>query len=155
MLTKMDQKALDELRPNPDPRIVAMLDFAIEQIIPRLSTPFHREHSGKWLEWAIDWRAGRRRSPQTCVDIARWCFDQKGWGIDGKSTDPVSHALGQLAWGAKESCYSTKQSAWLVIRYIADAMVAFGIAFPEKGMALLERPTIEGEQTPPLLDDYQ
>lgn len=142
------RKAMDEMRPNPNPRIVALLNFAIDEIMPKLSTPFYQEHSGKWLEWAAKWKAGQR-SPAACVEIARWCFGHKGWGVDEKATDPVSHALGQLAWGAKEACYSTPTSGWLVIRYIADAMVAFGITFPTKRLTVLEPPTLEEIATRP------
>lgn len=93
------------------------------------------------LGWAASWKAGRR-SPAACVNISHFCFKHKGWGIDGNGTDPVWHTLGQLAWGAKEACYNTPQSGWLTIRYIADAMVAFGIAFPDEGLAMLDPPTI-------------
>ena len=48
---RMKEK-LDAMRVNPNPRVVALLDYALDQIIPRLSTPFYQEHSGKWLEWA-------------------------------------------------------------------------------------------------------
>jgi hypothetical protein len=138
-------KTLDEMRPNPNPRIVALLNYAIDETIPKLSTPFlYKQNWGKWLEWAAEWKAGVR-SPQNCVDIAHWCFGHKGWGPDGKTTDPVSNALGQLAWAAKEACHSTPTSGWLVIRYIADAMVTFCIAFPMKGLPALEPPTLEGE----------
>lgn len=142
------KKALDEMRPNPNPRIVALLSYAIDEILPRLSTSFHKENSGKWIEWATAWRAGHR-SPQNCVDVAHWCFDQKGWGFDGQATDPVSQALGQLAWAAKEACYSTPTSGWLVIRYIADAMIAFGVAFPADGLKALGSPTMGDENSRP------
>ena len=142
------KKALDEMRPNPNPRIVALLSYAIDEILPRLSTPFYKEHSGKWLEWAVAWQAGHR-SPQNCVDVAHWCFAQKGRGLDGQATDPVSHALGQLAWGAKEACYNAPTSGWLVIRYIADAMVSFGVAFPADGLNALEPPTLDLENSRP------
>lgn len=138
------REKLDAMRVNPNPRVVALLDYALDQIIPKLSTPFYQEHSGKWLEWAAEWRAGQR-SPGRCVAVSHWCFDHKGWGIGGQETDPVSHCLGQLAWGAKEACYSTPTSGWLVIRYIADAMVAFGVAFPEEGLKALEPPTLDLE----------
>jgi len=131
----------DLMRPNPNPRIVALLDYALDEVTARLT---RKSEFGDWLEWSASWKAGRR-APQSCVEVAHRCFEHKDWGIDGSQTDPIWHSLGQLAWGAKEACYSTPTSGWLVIRYIADAMIAFGIAFPEKGMLALERPTSNGE----------
>lgn len=74
-----------------------------------------------WLSWAASWAVGER-SPGRCVDVGHECFSHKG--------DPVWHALGQLAWAAKEACYDTPKSGWLTVFYIADAMIAFGVAFP-------------------------
>jgi len=115
------------IRINPNPRLVGLLNYAIEQVRQHLYDGKYRP----WVEWADEWLAGRR-SPQECVRISHECFSHKGAGMTGEATDPVWHALGQLAWGAKEACYSEPKSGWLVIRYIADAMVAFGIAFPDK-----------------------
>jgi hypothetical protein len=60
--------------------------------------------------------------------------------------------LGQLAWGGKEACYSMDKSGWLVIRYIADAMYAFGVTFPENANLLLEPPTITAENPNSFID---
>jgi hypothetical protein len=115
--------------------------YAIDEVTARLS---RKGEFGEWLGWAKAWKDGRR-SPQGCVDIAHFCFGHKGWGVDGSGTDPVWHTLGQLAWGAKEACYSTETGGWLVVRYIADAMVAFGIKYPDRMTAMLEPPTISHE----------
>lgn len=132
---------------NPDPRTVALISYAVEQVESHLH---QKEEYGEWLEWAASWKSGKH-SPGTCVDAANLCFAHKGWGIDGKGTHPIWHTLGQLCWGAKEACYSTPKSGWLVIRYIADAMVAFGIAFPENGLRLLDAPMIDAKVEPPRL----
>jgi hypothetical protein len=120
---------------DPDPRFVYLLNFAIDAVTEKLHW---RDEYAAWLGWAASWKDGDR-SPQSCVDIANKCFANRG--------DPVRHALGQLAWAAKECCYSTEQSGWLVIRYIADAMIAFGIAFPDKMPRILDGPDIEFTQT--------
>lgn len=114
-------------RIDPDPRIVWLMDYAIDHITPRLQSPSMREVYAPWLKWAQRWRKGER-SPAECVAIAEECFAND------------LHSLGQLAWGAKEACYSTPTSGWLVIRYIADAMVAFGIAFPDEPLPALAPP---------------
>jgi hypothetical protein len=133
------KKALDEMLPNPNPRIVALIDYALDEVTARLS---QNAEYRDWLEWAASWKAGRR-TPQNCVDVAHRCFER------GKMDElTMWHTLGQLAWGAKEACYSAPTSGWLVVCYIADAMVAFGIAFPDKPPVALDRPTIDGEQTP-------
>jgi hypothetical protein len=117
----------------PDPRLVQLIDYAIEEITPHLT----RKEYASWLEWADSWKRGER-SPRSCVDAANRCFNQK--------EQLVWHTLGQIAWGAKEACYSAPKSGWLVIRYVADAMVAFGVAFPEDPTRLLETsPKAEGE----------
>lgn len=134
-------KDLDRISPNP--KIVALLDYALDEVTARLS---RKGEYAEWLAWAAEWKKGRR-SPQACVDISHFCSDHpdhKGWGIDGRATDPVWHTLGQLAWGAKEACYSAPTSGWLVIRYIADAMTAFGVAYPNNAPAL-NPPTIESD----------
>jgi hypothetical protein len=65
--------------------------------------------------------------------------------MDGDGVSPTFHALGQIAWAAKEACYETPQSTWLVLRYVSDAMIAFNIAFPE-GLALLSPQLPSGDQ---------
>lgn len=130
---------MDAMKISPNPRIVALLDYAITQIIDNLG---RKPEYAEWLGWADSWKAGSR-SPAACVNVAHFCFGHKGWGMNGKGTDPVWHTLGQLAWGGKETCYNHPTGGWLVIRYIADAMTAFGIAFPDDGIALLRPPTIE------------
>jgi len=126
-------------RVNPNPRLVWFMNYAIDEVTTRLDK---KGEYSEWLGWASSWKAGKR-SPQACVDISHFCFDHpdhKGWGLDGKATNPIWHTLGQLAWGAKEACYDTPKSGWLVVRYIADAMVAFGVAFPDEGLPMLEPP---------------
>lgn len=117
---------------NPNPKLVALINFAINETVVRLSSPWQREEYANWLIWAQSWKAGERQ-PQACVDIASHCFKQK--------EQLVNHSLGQIAWGAKEACYSTPVSGWYVVRYIADAMIAFGVAFPEQAK-LIDPPTI-------------
>lgn len=104
-------------RPNPNPRIVELLNYALAEVVLRL----RGDEYADWLSWAAAWKAGGR-FPVTCVDVAHRCFEHK--------EDVVWHALGQLAWAGKEACYDGPKSGWLVIRYIADAMVAFGVTFP-------------------------
>jgi hypothetical protein len=123
-----NRRPVDVVRVNPNPRIVWLLNYALDEIILRLSG---KDEYAIWFTWAASWKSGQRR-PGACVSIAEECFDHKGWGLNGEGTDPVWHTLGQLAWGAKEACYDTPNSGWLVIRYIADAMVAFGVAFPQE-----------------------
>lgn len=125
-------------RINPNPRLVWFMNYALDEVTARLS---RKDEYAKWLAWAASWKSGVR-SPGACVDISHFCFSHKGWGFDGKAVDPVWYTLGQLTWGAKEACYDTPTSAWLVIRYIADAMIAFGVAFPDEGFPLLDPPTI-------------
>jgi hypothetical protein len=138
----MDRKKnIDRI--NPNPRIVWFMNYAIDQVVPRL----HREEEyAEWLGWAAAWKGGKR-SPAACVAVAHACFEHNGWGAgpDGRGTDLVWHSLGQLAWGGKEACYSAPTSAWLVIRYIADAMIAFGIAFPDQTVTLLDPPTFDAD----------
>lgn len=111
--------------PNPNPQLVALISYAIGQVSPRLSGMLAEDYA-PWLLWAARWSSGER-SPQACVDVAHKCFDDTSLG----------HTLGQLAWGAKEACYTTSNSPWLVMRYVADAMVAFGVAFPEASVLRL------------------
>lgn len=122
------------MMPNPNPRVVALMDYAIDQIAPRLSRD---DKYADWLAWAARWRSGER-SPRDCVDASHRCSERH-------QTDDLGMwpTLAQLCWGAKEACYSGPTSGWLTIRYIADAMVAFGITFPESGVAALEPPTVE------------
>lgn len=122
--------ALDAMRIKPNPKLVALMDYAIDEVVARLH---NKEEYREWLEWAAAWKGGQR-SPQACVDISH--LAQSNYEIIGPS-------LSQLAWGAKEACYSAPTSGWLVIRYIADAMHAFGVAFPENGTKLLEPPTVD------------
>jgi hypothetical protein len=140
------ETAREAMTINPNPRIVALLDYAIDQIVAQLAWKSARYES-EWFVWASEWKEGQR-SPARCVDVAHKCFDHRGWGMDGKATDPVHHTLGQLAWGGKEACYSTPASGWLVIRYIADAMTAFGIAFPDEGVPMLTPPSVDGGSIP-------
>ena len=120
------------IRVEPDRRLVFLISYAIDQVTPKLRD---RKQWAPWLEWADSWKSGRH-SPAACVSVAHQCFENKG--------NPIGHTLGQIAWGAKEACYSTPKSGWLVIRYIADAMVAFSVAYPEQGVPLLDPPTIDG-----------
>jgi hypothetical protein len=122
-------KVPDGARINPNPKIVALINYAIAQVNARLSS---REEFSLWLSWAKHWADGER-SPASCVETAHRCFEHKGY--------PTWHCLGQLAWAAKESCYDTPKSGWLVVRYVADAMIAFGAAFPTDN-TLLESPSI-------------
>lgn len=122
--------------PHSDSKLVAFVNYALEQVAARIGP--QKTAAAFWLAWSDEWLAGRR-SPAQCVDVAHQCFAMSDDG-------PLWHALGQLSWGAKEACYSEKNSAWLVIRYVADAMVAFGVAFPERGQFLLsDGPTAQGK----------
>ena len=136
------RKAIEEMTPNPNPRIVALLDFALSEVIEQLG---RKNEYADWLAWAREWRAGDHYRPRRCVNVAHRCFEHKGWGLDGKATNPVWHALGQLAWGAKEACYNAPKSGWLTLRYIADAMIAFGIAFPDRPLLALDRPNFDAD----------
>jgi hypothetical protein len=122
---------------NPNPRIVALMDYALDQIT---TTLYHKEKYPQWLEWAAGWKKGERL-PAKCVRVARIYLDER-------HGNPVKHCLGQLCWAAKEACYNLPNSGWLVIRYIADAMVAFGIAFPDSSVNLLPPPSFDGEAEP-------
>lgn len=125
---------LDAIRINPNPWLVALVNYAIDEIAQRLS---RRDEYAEWLEWAKSWKAGRR-SPEACVNVAHRCFDHAK-----NAQFSIGHTLGQIAWGAKEACYDVPQSGWLVVRYIADAMIAFGVTFPKEAMSALEPPTVE------------
>jgi len=135
-MTKEDERrALEEMRVNSNPRLVWMVDYAIEQIMPKLA----RKHEfPEWASWALTWKAGQRQ-PQRCVDIAHLCFDHHREN-NGLS---MGHALGQIAWAAKEACYSNDRAGWYVMFYLADAMIAFGIAYPKKFAPALEAPTLD------------
>jgi hypothetical protein len=118
---------IDAMLVNPNPRLVGFINYAIENIMPLLSLG---EEADFWRDWASSWVTGQR-SPQTCVDVARKCFlheDLASW-----------HTLGQISWAAKEACYNIPSGGWLVVRYIADAMIAFGIDFTD-GEQLIEAP---------------
>jgi hypothetical protein len=114
------------IRINPNPNLVALMDYALDEILQRL--PRDKKFDF-WREWAAAWKAGER-SPGKCVAISHKCPKQ----------EPIWHTLGQLAWGAKEACYSTPTGGWLVIRYIADAMADWGVAFPDGPLLALEPP---------------
>lgn len=116
---------------NPNPRLVWFMDYAIDEAAARLR---NRDEFKDWLAWSDSWKAGVR-VPVSCVDVAQLCYARKG--------DMVWRALGQLAWAAKEACYSTRESGWLVIRYIADAMITFGVVFPG------EDPPVVALEAPP------
>lgn len=98
------------------------MNYAIDEIVIRL---LHREEYEPWLAWASEWKAGERM-PAHCVKVGRYCLNKAREQQNG-----TWHCLGQLAWAGKEACYNIPTSGWLVIRYIADAMVAFGVPFPE------------------------
>lgn len=109
---------VEHMSVNPDPRFVWLIDYAIDAV----SSEIHdRKPYAAWFAWAADWRAGKR-SPQACVDASHACRDIDDFGVSG--------SLAQIAWGAKEACYSAPKSGWLALRYVADAMIAFGVAFP-------------------------
>jgi hypothetical protein len=115
---------------SPNPRLITLMEFALGETLQRLS---HDKEFDFWREWAAAWVAGDQfeRSPQRCVDVSLKCPPQ----------EIVWHTLGQLAWGAKEACYDTPTNGWLVIRYIADAMLAWGVHFPDEPILALEPPT--------------
>jgi len=117
----------------PNPRLVWLVSYAIDEVSSRLSD---KQEYREWLDWASRWKEGHR-VPQACVDISRLCGDHKD--------HLIWHTLSQLSWGAKEACYSTPTSGWLVIRYIADAMVAFGVAFPDQEIGTLLLPPSSAE----------
>lgn len=127
-----DRAAMDAMRVNPNPRLVALMDFAIDEIVAKIR---YQDEFAEWLAWAADWKSGKR-APQACVDISHRCRE------GDRKNNLVWPTLAQLSWGAKEACYSAPTSGWLVVRYIADAMHNFGIAYPDR---LLEPPTINAE----------
>ena len=130
-MRKPNQRELDAMRINPNPRLVWLLNYAIGEIEPRL---WRKDEYSDWLSWAVSWKNGEH-SPAKCVNVANRCFEHKD--------NPIFHCLGQLAWGAKEACYDVPQTGWLVVRYIADAMVAFGVAYPKDAGIFLDPPTID------------
>jgi hypothetical protein len=104
-----------------DTYFCSVVSAAIQAILQdgRISAPID------WLNWAYRWLEGVR-SPAACVDVAH----------------RVCSGLGQIAWAAKESCYDTPQSGWLVMRYIADAMLSLGL--PARELVLYtKKPEIE------------
>lgn len=117
----------------PNPRMVWLINYAIDEIVHRLE---RKSEYHEWLGWAASWKAGVR-SPSACVSVANNCFEDK--------ENPIRICLGQLAWGAKEACYDAPKSGWLVIRYIADAMIAFGAEFPDNFRDGLPPPIVDGE----------
>ncbi len=124
---------LAAMRVNPNPRLVAFINYAIDEVVAKLR---YQDEFREWLDWAASWKYGER-SPQACVDISHRCAKH------ARENPLVWPSLGQLAWGAKEACYSAPTSGWLVIRYIADAMHAFGVSYSDKAATLLEPPTID------------
>jgi hypothetical protein len=122
------------VRMAPDARLVTLVSHACEQVIPMVRS---MDQAAGWTDWAERWIAGDRQ-PGMCVSVAHDCFEshKRGYLAGG--------ALGQLAWAAKEACYETPTSPWLVIRYVADAMIAFGIAYPDRVEGLLPSPTSVG-----------
>lgn len=129
-MRKPTEREIAAMTVNPNPRLVALMNYAISEVSSRLH---HKQEYREWLDWAATWKDGQR-SPQACVEISHRC------GVGERKGSLVWPTLGQLAWGAKEACYTTPTSGWLVIRYIADAMCAFGVAFPYDAAALLEPP---------------
>src|SRR5260370_42569550 len=121
---------LATLRPRPDPKLVALVSWAIAAVARKV----YASEYAPWLHWAGTWEKGKR-NPCACVDMGEWCFSHRDPGKDG-GVGPAYHALGQIAWAAKEACYTTPQSGWLVVRYIGDARRAYGIGFPADGLAL-------------------
>jgi hypothetical protein len=118
---------------NPNQRLVRLLNFALDGVIEKIC---HQPKYEKWLKWASEWKSGQY-SPQQCVDISHLCRDGRD-KIDLMVWGP----LAQLAWAAKEACYSTPKGGWYVLFYIADAMIAFGVAFPDDTSLLrLDAPT--------------
>jgi hypothetical protein len=103
----------------PDPNLAALVSYACEQVAQRLAG---QRRYADWLAWAARWQGGER-SPSDCVAVGQECFARK---------DMVFPTLGQLCWAGKEACYSAPTSPWLVIRYVADAMLAFGVHYPER-----------------------
>src|SRR5262245_46618626 len=123
----------DMLRISPNPKLVSLMDYAIDEMVARLHP---KNEYGEWLAWAASWKSGER-SPRACVDVAHRCFERKD--------NPLYQCPGQIAWGAKEACYDSSKSGWLVVRYISDAMLSFGVAFPNDGRATLDPPTLDHE----------
>lgn len=135
-MRKPTQRELDAMRVNPNPRLVWLMNYALDEVVAKLHD---QSEFREWLEWAAAWKDGQR-SPQACVDISQHCREQ------ARLNGLVWPTLAQLAWGAKEACYSAPTSGWLVIGCVADAMHAFGVAFPDKAATLLEPPTIVDDQ---------
>lgn len=99
----------------PDEQMCRLIDWAIDEAMLRLPDS---ACGPVWREWAQSWIQGER-SPAACVFAAH------------KSSSLVASPLSQIAWGAKEACYTTPTSRWLVLRYVADAMAAIGAEFPD------------------------
>lgn len=114
---------------SPDARLVSLIDRALDEVLSRLYGDHFTKYA-EWIAWARRWQGGEH-SPQACVDASRSAKD-----------DGIGKCLGQLAWGAKEACYSTPKSGWLVIWYVADTMMFWGVAFPEGGQLLLPEASI-------------
>lgn len=104
----------DVIEIQPNANLVRIVSWAISVVQPKLT-----DTAEPWRKWASAWLVGQRQ-PGACVNMARWCFSQH---------TELFHALAQIAWAAKEACYTTRQSPWLVLRYVGDAMIAFNVAF--------------------------
>lgn len=93
----------------------AMVIFAINQVVPKIEYFPSIESTAAWRAWADQWVRGENRTPGAAVQAAH------STGV---------HALKQIAWAAKEAYYTGEnpQAGWLVLRYIADAMIDFGVS---------------------------
>lgn len=109
----------------PNPKLVALVTYACEHVAQRL---LGQDAYAEWLAWELRWN-NRTSNPGDCVAVAQGCFAHKS-GL-------FFPTLGQLCWAGKEAFYSTDTGGWLVLRYVADAMATFAIAFPESGLPLL------------------
>lgn len=130
----MDRKSVHEIyRVDPYEPLVRLVSWAVSEVVETRHILSSVEGSSEWMGWANSWLDGKRQ-PGDCVRIAGQCFDK------AKSNEHhaphINHALGQLAWAAKEACYHTPQTGWLAVRYIADAMLVFGIACPDLCLSL-------------------
>ena len=57
---------------NPNPRLVSLLNYALDEVAARLR---HQDEFRDWLDWAAEWKGGQR-SPQACVDISHRCGER-------------------------------------------------------------------------------
>lgn len=58
----------DMLRPNPNPRLVLLLNYALDEILTRRE--LGRDEYSDWVRWATSWKSGQH-FPQACVDAAQ------------------------------------------------------------------------------------